>query len=36
MTPNVLAQGREPLCGEASLWSGGLGIAIIGDATTVW
>jgi hypothetical protein len=26
MGPNVLAQGREPLCGEASLWSGGLDI----------
>lgn len=25
--PNVLAQGRETLCGEASLWSGGLGAA---------
>jgi hypothetical protein len=23
-TYNVLAQGRETLCGEASLWSGGL------------
>ena len=24
--PNVQAQGREPLCGEASLWSEGLGV----------
>ena len=24
-TPNVLAQGREPLCDEASRWSGKLG-----------
>jgi len=33
MGPNVLAQGREPLCGEASLWSGGLGKTVGKPAT---
>ena len=33
----MLAQGREPLCGEASLWSGGLGLGrkIIGNLCAV-